>query len=141
MLAENVARDALTLAPTNTEITNQPPIGATTKCDMPEVISPHQVQVILALFGDYEIEQGSIEDEKLHESLHAHHPIGKLWDNSVRHTATAEEAFQLVATDLTSSLANLAPEGIFNQDLEIDLSLNDMILEKLEQVKDKNREA
>ena len=90
-------------------------------------MSPCQVTVILPLFGDCEIEQGTIEDEKVHESLCAYHPIGKLWADSVRYTAIAEEAFQLVATDLTSSLVNLAPEGIFNQDLGIDLSHNDMI--------------
>ena len=70
-----------------------------------------------------------------------YHPIGKLWIDAVRYTATADTPFQLVATDLTPSLANLAPEGTFIQDLEIDLSRNKMILERLEQIKDENREA
>ena len=82
--------------------------------------------------GDYEIEQGSIEDEKVYESLCAYDPIGRLWADTVHYTAIADTLFQLVATDLTPSLANLAPEGTFIQDLEINLSHNEMILKRLE---------
>ena len=33
------------------------------------------------------------------------------------------------------------PEGVFYQDLEINLSKNELVLEMLEQVKDRNNEA
>ena len=141
VLTGNFTRDVLTLAPTNPDITNQPPIGATSKCEVPDGMYPYQVLIILPLFGDCEIEQGSIEDDKVYKSLCAYHPIGKLWADAVRYTAKADSPFQLVASDLTPSLANLAPEGTFVQEPEIDLSRNDMILERLEQVKEKNREA
>ena len=36
MLIENFARDLLTLAPTNTKLTNQLPIGATATCEIPD---------------------------------------------------------------------------------------------------------
>ena len=41
-------------------------------------------------------------------------------------------AFQLTATDIAVSLLNLALEGLFCQDLEINLTKNDLILERLE---------
>ena len=78
VLTENFARDIFTLSPTNMEITNKPPIGATAKCEIPDSMFPYQVPIILLLFSICKIEQGSIEDKKIYESLYTYYPISKL---------------------------------------------------------------
>ena len=141
MLVGNFTRDVITLAPTNMEITNQLLIGAIVTWEIPDGIFSYQVPIILLLFSDYKIEQGSIEVKKVHESLYAYYLMGKLWADSVYYAATAAQPFQLVATSITLLLANLVIEGNFNQDLEIDLSYNNAILESLEQIKNKNKKV
>ena len=78
VLAGNFARGILTLAPTNSDIINQPPIEATSIATIPDSMFPYQVPIILPLFGDYEVKQVSIEEKEVCESLCTYYPIGKL---------------------------------------------------------------
>ena len=132
VLTGDFARNILTLVPDDNAITGQPPITTSTKASIPDGHEACQVPIILPLFGDHEITQGSISDDKVHESISAYHPIGKLWADTVRHSATTDETFQLIADDVTPSLVNLSPKGTFHQDIEIDLSHNESVLARLE---------
>ena len=73
----------------------------------------YQVPIILPLFGDHEVKQGSIKDKDVHDSLHTYYPIGKLWADKVHYSATLGTAFQLIATAIAASMLNLAPEELF----------------------------
>ena len=78
VLVGNFIRGILTLAPTNSDIINQPPIEATSIATIPDSMFPYQVPIILPLFGDYEVKQVSIEEKEVCESLCTYYPIGKL---------------------------------------------------------------
>ena len=77
----------------------------------------------------------------MHDSLCTYYLIEKLWADTFCYSATLGIAFQLTATDIAKSLVNLASEGLFHEDLEINLFKNKLILERLEQVKNRNKKA
>ena len=75
VLIRNFARDILTLAPINPDIINQPPIGIIAIDDIPNGMFLYQVPIILPLFSDHKVKQGSIEDKDVHNSLCSYYPI------------------------------------------------------------------
>ena len=114
VLNGDFARDILTLAPDDNTTIGQPPITESSKATIPDGHKAFQVPVILPLFGDHEIVQGSISDETVYESICTYHPVGKLWADSVRFASTTDDNYQLLADDITPSLANLHPKGSFH---------------------------
>ena len=61
-LPGDYCRDVITLDPTDDSFEDQTEFSGTEKCTMPENMSPHKVPVVLPLFGNHEIIQGSIND-------------------------------------------------------------------------------
>ena len=78
VLVGNFIRGILTLAPTNPDITNQPPIGATSIITILNNIFLYQVPIILPLFSNHKVKKDTIKDKEVCELLYTYYPIGKL---------------------------------------------------------------
>ena len=69
------------------------------------------------------------------------HTTGKLWAAAIKHAASATDACQLQATDVTESLSNIASVVIFIHEIDINELEYDDSCARLEKVRDINREA
>lgn len=140
-------KDVLTLSTNDTEIEGLNPAPDFSTCaekrkfSVPEGMNVCQVPAILPLFGDYEINQGHINDPEVLKSISDYHPVAKLWAEAVKYQASEGQNFQLTFKSLSSTTSNLNTSGSFICYPEIMLRSDPALFERLEKVRTINKES
>ena len=106
----------------------------------PDNLSMRQVPVILPLFGDHDIVQGHISDEKVLQSIKDYHPVAQIWAEAVIYQSNCRDNFQLTFKSIASKMINLIKSGSFICSPEIMLKSDSTLFERLDKVRNANME-
>ena len=109
-----------------------PHIDDSTKEQSPEGHMVAQLPMILPIYGDVEIYQGSIDYPDVYESIKNYHPVAESWAFAVKNSAYRTTPCQLAADDVVPIHPNLNKSGLFTQDIDFTPCADSRLFARLE---------
>ena len=78
--------------------------------------------VIVPIFDNIEIVQGSISDDDVKQSINRCHPLTKIWFSTIKNQSAATDNIQLQSSSITVNLSNIKRSGILTQHMSFETS-------------------